>query len=74
MTAHHSIAPGFRLVRANPEREIKHHNIAIVDNTDGHVSRDPGAEDEVTDVTEKLQDSAQRWNSILSNESEQVEG
>ena len=65
MKAHRSIAPGFHLVGANPSREIKHHNIAIVDDADGHVSSDSDTDDEIDNVTTKLQDSGQKWNNIL---------
>ena len=59
MKAHKAIAPGLHLRGANPARAIEHHNVAIVDDTDGHVSGDTGEDDAVADAAAKVQHSGQ---------------
>jgi hypothetical protein len=62
--AHKSYTPGLTLESPTLHQEITHHNIAYVDNTDGHVSADYHSEDPIQEVAEKMNISAQGWNNI----------
>lgn len=65
MKAHKMLAPGLTIQGANPARRIEHHNVATVDDTDGHASGDPLADDVQQDIAQKVQRSGQIWNNVI---------
>jgi hypothetical protein len=62
--AHKSYTPGLTLESPTIHQEITHHNIAYVDNANGHVSADYHSEDPILEVVEKMNISAQGWNDV----------
>jgi hypothetical protein len=57
--AHKSFTPGLTLESPTLQRQIQHHNIAYVNDADGHVSADYHSEDPTAEATEKMNQSAQ---------------
>ena len=62
--AHKSYTPGLTLESPTLQRQIQHHNIAYVDDADGHVSADHNSHDPTTEATQKMNLSAQGWNDV----------
>jgi hypothetical protein len=62
--AHKSYTPGLTLKSPTLQRQIAHHNIAYVDDTDGHVSADYLSKDPTLEATTKMTKSAQGWNDV----------
>ena len=62
--AHKSYTPGLTLESPTLQRQIQHHNIAYVDNADGHVSANYNSADPTIEATEKMNVSAQGWNDV----------
>jgi hypothetical protein len=62
--AHKSYTPGLQLASPTLLREINHHNIAYVDNADGHVSADYQSKDPIFEAVTKMNASAQGWSDV----------
>ncbi len=62
--AHKSFTPGLTLENPTLQCEILHHNIAYVDDTDGHVSADYHSKNPTQEAVEKMNTSAQGWNNM----------
>ena len=61
LRAHSSIAPGFSLKSCTGRREIAHHSLGYVDDTEGHVSVDHNSPHPIVELIEKLSDSGQKY-------------
>jgi hypothetical protein len=64
--AHKSFTPGLTLESPTLQRQIHHHNIAYVDDADGHVSADYHSDNPTSEATAKMNQSAQGWNDIIN--------
>jgi len=62
--AHKSYTPGLTLESPTLKRKIHHHNIAYVDDADGHVSADYNSTNPTEEATTKMNLSAQGWNDV----------
>jgi hypothetical protein len=57
--AHKSFTPGLTLESPTMTHTIRHHNIAYVDNADGHVSADITLQDPTSEAVTQMHTSAQ---------------
>jgi hypothetical protein len=64
--AHKSFTPDLTLKSPTLQQQIRHHNIAYVDDADGHVSADYHSEDPIAEATERMTQSAQGWNDVIN--------
>ncbi len=62
--AHKSFTPGLTLESPTMTRAIRHHNIAYVDDADGHVSADITSQDPTSEAVIRMHTSAQGWNDV----------
>ena len=62
--AHKSFTPGLTLESPTMTRAIRHHNIAYVDDADGHVSADITSQDPTSEAVTRMHTSAQGWNDV----------
>ena len=62
--AHKSFTPGLTLESPTLQRHIHHHNIAYVDDSDGHISANYKSKYPTKEATKKMNQSAQGWNDI----------
>ena len=62
--AHKSFTPGLSLERPTMKCTIIHHNIAFVDDADGHVSADVTSQDPTSEAVTRMHMSAQGWNGV----------
>jgi hypothetical protein len=64
--AHKSFTPGLTLESPTMTRTIRHHNIAYINDADGHVSADITSQDPTSEAVTQMHTSAQGWNTILA--------
>ncbi len=64
--AHKSFTPGLTLESPTLQRQIQNHNIAYVDDANGHVSANYHSENPTAEATERMTQSAQGWNDVIN--------
>ena len=62
--AHTSYTPGLTLKSSTLQQQITHHNIAYVDDADGHILADYLSDHPTLEATTKMTKSAQGWNEV----------
>jgi hypothetical protein len=62
--AHKSFTPGLSLESPSMAQAIRHHNIAYVDDADGHISADVTSQDPTSKAVTRMHTSSQRWNDV----------
>ena len=62
--AHKSFTPGLSLESPTMKRAIRHHNIAYVDDANGHVSAEVTSQDPTSEAVTQMHTSAQGWNDV----------